>query len=190
MEENIRMKKEYSISFDMFRKAYSVFQKKYVYPKSYLFMALFLVIAVIYIFAAVKDTSNTFTYVLIFLCLAMAFREWYNPRKIRRTLVDTVREMGDVTYMLKVKEESIEIETVMTQTIIDAPDSDVLTEEETDDYSEIDELPEKSVIPINSDLTVQECDEFFLLYIKKQMFYIVPKLGFDDSELEIMRNLQ
>lgn len=184
MEENYRVEKEYTVSFDLFRKAYHEFQKKNVYPKSYLFMGLFLAIGVVYIAAAVKDPSNRMSYALVFLCFALAFREWYNPRKMRRNIVDTVREMGEMRYSFRISSDNVEFSTVS--------DDDVENSgEEPGDEEEYapEELPEATVIPINGELSVQEYDEFFLLYQGKKSFYIIPKDGFTEYELETVREL-
>lgn len=180
MEENYKLEKEYTISYDLFRKAYREFQKKNVYPKSYLFMGLFLVIGVIYIAAAIEDPSSTLSYVLIFLCFALAFREWYNPRKMRRNIVDTVREMGELRYGLHIDDENVEFSTLPIDDVENSGD---------DEDNEPEELPEATVIPINGELSVQEYDEFFLLYQGKRNFYIIPKEGFTEYELETVREL-
>lgn len=187
MNNNYKLEKEYNIPFETFRKAYYAFQKKNVLPKSYLFMGLFLVIAVIYIIAAVKDPSNTLAYVLICVCIALAAREWYNPRKIRRNILDAVREenLEDETYKIIVADEFVEISTLPGEEVADSePEA-----EEDEDYQE-EIFPEASRLTINNDLSVFEYEEFFLLHVKKQMFYVVPKQGFTDSEIEIIRNIK
>ena len=65
-------------------------------------MAIFLLLAADFIYAAIKDSEQYFAYLLIVVCLALAFREWYNPRKISRSLVDTVEEMRRPVYKIGV----------------------------------------------------------------------------------------
>lgn len=184
MEENYRLEKEYKLPYDIFREAYREFQKKNVYPKSYLYMAIFLVIAIIYIIAAIKDPSSTLAYVLILVCLALAFREWYNPRKARKNLIEAVKELGDVTYKLAVGDSFIDISTVSIA------DVENLSEEPEEELSEDElQLPEKTRIPLDSTFSVQEYNGFFIIYSGKSVFYIVPKEGFTEYELELMREL-
>ncbi len=195
MDNNYKLDKEYKISFEIFKKAYDVFQKKNVYPKSYLFMGLFLVIGIIYIFAAIEDPSNKLAYILVFLSFALAFREWYNPKKIRRNFLDAVRELDEDIYRITIDDEFVEISTLESGNVENSPENnEKLSDDEGSDNSENDddfedEQPEVSKIPINSELSVQEFDEFFLLYIKKRMFYVVPKEGFTEYELEVVREL-
>ena len=184
MEDKYILEKEYSISADTFREAYRAYQKKYVYLKNYIFMAIFLVLAADFIYAAFKDNSNYFAYILIVLCLALAFREWYNPRKIRRSLVETVKEMGDPVYKIGVGDSFVDISTVSAPDGIEEEDS----ENESDAPAE-EEAPEPTRIPKDDKMKVLEYDEFFLLIYGKQVFYIIPKEKFSESERDIIRKL-
>lgn len=181
MEEKYILEKEYSISADVFREGYLAFQKKFVYPKSYIFMGIFLFLSADFIYAASKDPKNYFAYILIVICLALAFREWYNPRKIRRTLVETVQEIGEPVYKIGVGEGFADISTVSVPVGI---------EEEGESSEEKEEkLPEPTRLPKDKDLRVLEYDKFFLLLYGKTVFYIVPKEKFAENELDIIRKL-
>ncbi len=201
MEEKIIVDKEYSIPYELFCNAYNCHMKKNVYPKSYLFMGIFLVIAVVYIVAAFKDPSNLFSYVLIFLCLGFAFREWYNPRKIRRNIVDTVKAMGEPVYKFEMTENFIYISTLGEEVVenpapeaeTDSDDNSQQNEEfnqpEVIDTDTYDDTPEKTAIQLTSEVSADEYDEFFLLYIGKAAFYIIPKKDFSEYELEAVREI-
>lgn len=190
MEENYRLVKEYKLSHDIFRDAYREFQKKNVYPKSYIFMGLFLAIAVIYIIAAVKDPTNTLAYILIVACVALAIREWYNPRKARANMVEAVKSLADVTYRLEVGDTFVDISTADTGDVENSTEETEISEgEEISEESEETELPEKTRIPLDNNFSVQEYSEFFILYSGKEVFYIVPKADFTEYELELVREL-
>lgn len=190
MEENIIIEKEYTIPYELFCKAYNSHLKKNVYPKSYIFIGIFLIIAVIYIIAAIKDPSNMLSYVLIFLCIGFAFREWYNPRKIRRNIVDTVKALGEPLYKIEVFEKWVDISTLSDEIVENsAEEQNISDADDSESTVEAEELPEKTRIPINSELSVHEYDEFFLLYAGKTMFYIVPKKDFNEYENEAMREI-
>lgn len=183
MEENYKFEKEYKLSHDIFRDAYREFQKKNVYPKSYIFMGIFLAIAVIYVFAAIEDPGSTLSYLLIVVCIALAVREWYNPRKARANMVEAVKALGDVTYKIGVGDSFIDISTIDTGNVENS------AEEEEDIPEEELQLPEKTRIPLDNNFSVQEYSEFFILYSGKEVFYIVPKAGFTEYELELVREL-
>lgn len=204
MEENYTLEKEYAVSPDIFDKAYKSYQKKFVYLKSYIFMGIFLLLAADFIWAAAKNPGNTLVYLLIVVCIALAFREWHNPRFIRRRLYETVRDMGKVVYKIGVGDGFIDISTVDDGTSGDDEDGEdgdsgknaeeASTEnaedtEENDDISpEAEELmPEKSRLNTKENYSLLEYDEYFLLMQGKEVFYILPKAGFSEDELEIIR---
>ena len=204
MEENYTLEKEYAVSPDIFDKAYKSYQKKIVYLKSYIFMGIFLLLAADFIWAAAKNPGNTLVYLLIVVCIALAFREWHNPRFIRRRLYETVRDMGKVVYKIGVGDGFIDISTVDDGTSGDDEDGEdgdsgknaeeasaenAEDTEENDDISpEAEELmPEKSRLNTKENYSLLEYDEYFLLMQGKEVFYILPKAGFSEDELEIIR---
>lgn len=204
MEEKYTLEKEYAVSPDIFDKAYKSYQKKFVYLKSYIFMGIFLLLAADFIWAAAKNPGNTLVYLLIVVCIALAFREWHNPRFIRRRLYETVRDMGKVVYKIGVGDGFIDISTVDDGTSGDDEDGEdgdsgknaeeasaenAEDTEENDDISpEAEELmPEKSRLNTKENYSLLEYDEYFLLMQGKEIFYILPKAGFSEDELEIIR---
>lgn len=176
-----RLTKEYKVSYDLFREAYRAYQKKYVYPKSYAYMILFLVLAASFIAASFVEPTNTLGYILIVVCLAFAFREWYNPRRLRNVLVDTVKEIGEPLYKIGIGEGYIDIMTIVF------PEGMVEGELAEETPQEIDPIPEKSRIDTKNGYKLIEYEKFFLLMSGKTMFYILPKDGFSEDELGIVR---
>lgn len=179
MEEKI-FEKEYSIPSDLFEKAFTQWQKKFVYPKTYIISFLFLLLAVVYIFSAVKDPQNTIAYVMIALCVGLAAVNWYNPRKIKRSLLEAVKAMSDEFYRMTLCETFIEISTVI-------PPQDTSDEEKEIFGDDNPETIESTKLYFNSGLKVIEYDEYFIIYQVKESFYIIPKSGFSDEEIEIFR---
>ena len=190
MEEKYKLEKEYSISANTFREGYLAFQKKYIYVKSYIFMGIFTLLAADFIYAAVKDPKNYFAYLLIVICLSLAFREWYNPRKIRRSLVDTVKELGEPIYKIGVGESFVDISTVSVPDGIEEETGEGETEPDESSVSEESDLPEPTRIPADEKMNILEYDEFFLLIYGKAVFYIIPKENFEEKELEVIRNIK
>lgn len=187
MEENYRMVKDYKIPYELFREAYHSYQKKYIYPKSYIFMAIFILLAIDFIIAAFKEPSNKLVYLLISGCVALAFREWLNPRRIRNNIVDTIKEIGEPTYRIGIADDYIDISTIdvgNAENYCSDPEEDELEYNE-----EYDPMPEKTTLTINDDLKFLEYDKYFLIVSGKRMFYILPKEGFSEEDKEIIRNI-
>lgn len=174
--KNIRLEKIYTLSADVFREGFTAYQKKFVYPKSYLFMAVFLVLALNFIYGAVKAPDNYFAYIMIVVCVALMMREWFNPRRIRRTFTEAVQETGGQEYKITVGDNEIEFSTIQRANVENSVETD-------------EEEPIPPTVIGTERLEISEYDRFFLLADGKVMFYIVPKECFSDSEKEIIRNI-
>lgn len=179
--ENYRFEKTYSISADIFRDGFKAYQKKYIYPKSYVFIGLFLVLTANFVYGAVKAPDNYLAYLLIVVCIALAVREWFNPRKMRRIFLDTIQEMGDIEYRLCIGENFAEFSTIEHGKVENFVEND-------NDAEETDGIP-PTRINCGEDTKILEYDRFFLLVDGKSMFYIIPKENFSSAETEIIRSL-
>ena len=194
MEENYKLEKTYKVPHETFKEAYKAFQKKYVYPKSIIFIVLFLVLAADFVYAAIKAPDNRLVYLLIMVCIAFAFREWYNPHRIFQNISETMKALGEPEYKIGIADDHIDITTVSLpedEEEVSAEADGETSEDEEDDEPELpedfDPMPEKSVIKLDESYGLLEYDKFFLLMEGKKVFYILPKEGFTEKELEIVR---
>lgn len=176
MTENYLFEKEYTISGEIFREGYTAFQKKFVFPQANVTALAFLISAGIFVFAVINDNSQYFAYLLLMICLAMAFRQWYNPRRLRANLFESFHEIENSVYKISVAENYVDISTVSTH-------EDV----ENVENSEPEELPEKSRIPIDENFSAVEYEKFFLVFSGKSIFYIIPKENFSENETETLK---
>lgn len=188
MEEKL-LEKEYSIPYEIFGEAYTEFQKKYVNKRSYILMGIFIALGLVYVWSAIKDPSNTLAYLLMVICFAFAGINWYNPKRIRRTLMEGIKGLEDEKYRFELFESHIEISTLI-------PEKEDENDKENDINSELeeelfgdspDEVSESSKLYFNDRLKISEKDNFFMLYQLKELFYVVPKSDFSAEELEIFR---
>ena len=197
MEENYKLEKEYKVPAETFRDAYLEFQKKYVYPKSYIYMAIFGVLAVallIFGIFAMHDAPKKQKYIMYLAFIAAAafsLREWFNPRKMRRSLTESVRALGEPVYKIGVGNKFVDISTVSDDlsNIAETEEKDD-GEENTDIPGEIDPLPEKTRINVDEGFQLMEYDRFFLMLAGKEMFYLLPTEGFSEAELKIVRDIK
>lgn len=194
--EHMEFEKNYRISADILREGFIAYQKKYVYPKSYALMAVFLVLALNFVYGAVKAPDNYFAYIMIVICLALAVREWYNPRKIRRTIIEAMQETGEQEYKITVGDGFAEFSTIEhgnVENIVETSESEIDSTELLTSQRENVENPDEEFIPptrINAEnLKILEYNRFFLFVDGKAVFYIVPKENFSESEMEIIRNI-
>ena len=136
--ENYRLEKEYKVSSELFSEAYGEFQKKFVYPKSRIYMIIFTVIAIallcvgIFAMSGASTRQKYIVYIAIVAAFAFAAREWYNPKKLRRSLTESVKALGEPVYKIGVGDKFVDISTV-------SDDLSDLSDEEKED------IPEDSV---------------------------------------------
>lgn len=182
MEDEALIKKRYSIPYELFGEAFTVFQKKFVFPKNRLLTGLLLLLAVGNILNIIFGKGDTIGYVLVLVCIALAFINWYNPRKLRRSLMESVKGIENDIYDLTIYPERIVIGTVLE------PE----TENKPEEYEEVfGEIPMKEDIAdteifLHKNVKVIERKKFFMIYIKRSMFYVVPKEPLTNEEIEIM----
>lgn len=182
MEDEALIKKRYSIPYELFGEAFTVFQKKFVFPKNRLLTGLLLLLAVGNILNIIFGKGDTIGYVLVLVCIALAFINWYNPRKLKRSLMESVKGIENDIYDLTIYPERIVIGTVLE------PE----TENEPEEYEEVfGEIPMKEDIAdteifLHKNVKVIERKNFFMIYIKRSMFYVVPKEPLTKEEIEIM----
>lgn len=182
MEDEALVKKRYSIPYELFGEAFTVFQKKFVFPRNRIMSVLLLILAAGNVLNIMYGKGETIGYVLVLVCIALAFINWYNPRKLKRNLMESVKGIENDVYILTIYPERIVIGTVLE------PEK----EKEPEEYEEVfGEIPVKEDIAdteiyLNKNVKVIERKNFFMIYIKKSMFYVVPKEPLTQEEIEIM----
>ncbi len=177
--------KQYHIPYEMFKTAFTAFQRRYVHPKNYAIIAVLLLACVIYTISILRSpaTEQPLYGFVILCCLVMCVFQWYNPRKIRRNLLEAVKEIGEDTYVLRIFPEYLEIGTLLPE---EAP-----SEEQAQADALFEDTPEEQIsgtrIFYSKLLKVTEYQDFFMIYQKKSMFYVVPKSAFSEEKLTQLR---
>lgn len=188
MEENIKLVKEFSHTPEILRNGVKAYQKKYVYSDMSIKIMIFLLISAIFVCGIVMDFFKSdklelLAFLMSAACLAFAIMEWFKPKKLRDSIVQSFIDEGNSpVYRLTVKEKEIEI--AIVSEIVQEKSSE---ESENDEYS--DEIPEPSIISIDNNLSIIEEDKLFIIAYGKTVYYIIPKKDFSQKELEIMRSI-
>ncbi len=194
--------RSYHIPLAMFDDAFRAFQKKYVFPQNILLTAVLLAIAGVYVHAAVKDNTQTLAYLLVVACIAVILVRWYRTFKLRRSVHEALKDVEQDTYELSVYDEGLVIRTK------DAPkpveEAPAEAEPEAPDTAEKTEngfqqlFPEEPAdsepvppteLPFGTGLKIMEFPEYFMAYVVKQNFYVIPKKDFSDDEIAKLKQL-
>jgi len=184
---NPLLSKQYGIPTSMYGTAFRVFQRKYVYPRNFIMTALFAGVGIYYICQAFGDMENMLYWLMTAVCLALIASLWYNPYKLRKNLIKSVENISDDIYRIEICNDDMTIEMIMPEAENVVSDADEDTSVDTEFFSEPEKAPEKTVINFDSRTAVIEKQDFFLVYILKSVFYVIPKSAFDSSEISFMR---
>ena len=184
MDEEILIKKRYSIPYEIFGEAFTVFQKKFVYPRNMIMSAILLLAAVLNVVNIVLGEGSTMGYVLIFVCLGLIAVNFYNPKKIKRNLMESIKGIENDVYVMTLYPDKMLIGAVL--------EPEQQEEKAPEEYEEVfGDVPEKEEIAeteiyLNNSVKVVERKDFFIIYIKKSMFYIIPKNALTREEITLM----
>lgn len=204
MKEKPVLSREYSISKNMFGDAFKSFQRKFAYPKNYIMTAVFAVIAFIYALALIKNPDNSTCAMLIFICICLIFAMWLNVLNARRKLMIAIEGIDDDIYSFELYEDKIligtrdsEVKEENAEGSAEEISENIVEEskeksEEDDFFAPVEEVQNKEIpkTVINfsdTDIRVLEKKDFFIIYILKHMFYVVPKEAFSDDEKEKLK---
>jgi hypothetical protein len=185
MEEEIIVKKRYSIPYDMFGNAFTVFQKKFVYPRNTVMSIILLVAAAANVVNIVSGNGSTMGYVLIFACLGLAFVNWYNPKKLKRNLMESIKGIENDVYELTLMPDKLIIGTVLEP--LEGEENPKEEYEQVFDETPVKEEIAETEIFLTKDVVVIEKSEYFMVYLKRAMFYVIPKKDFSEEEVTIMQ---
>lgn len=196
---NKLLERSYHIPLAMFDDAFANFQKKYVFPQNILLTVVLAAIAGVYVHAIIKDNTQTAAYLLMVVCIALILVRWYKTFRLRRSVHDALKEVENDTYTLSVYEDGIVIRTE------DAPaDREISAEEAPAEEASALEKPDgngfaqlfpeepasaKEPVPpteitFGTGVKIHEFSDYFMVYIVKQNFYVIPKKDFSDSEIK------
>ncbi|MDD5947000.1 MAG: YcxB family protein [Oscillospiraceae bacterium] len=197
------LQKSYHIRLELFQKAFVNFQKRFVYPRNWLLTTVLCAIALIYLDSVIKNPSNHLAMLLIVVCVAMITILWVNPKKVRKTLFASMKELENDTYHVCFFEDGMTIRTEdaaapeteetaseeeMTEPQADAEGADATNGFnplfDTDDVKPIQtDAIEPTEIRFQGNVKVYEYSDYFMVYLVKQMFYVVPKEAFTEDEI-------
>ncbi len=194
MNDKPILSKEYSIPKEMFADAFRDFQKKYSYPKNIIMTAAFAFIAISYIISLIRDPENSICMLIITVCIFLIAGIWINMLVIRKNLMNAVEGIQNDIYIAELFENSI---TISTSDMPEQDNKDDVKSDQSDNEEDFFEEKEsesvndgivKTVIEFSKDnVHVLEKKYYFIIYLVKKNFYILPKEKFTSDEMSILR---
>ncbi len=182
LEESL-LKKEYNISLSMFENAFKDFQKKFVYKKNIIMTIIFLILIANYTYSIIKVPDNNISYFLAAICIFLLAGVWFTPYQTRKKLIRAIKEIEKDNYVFELYENKLSIGTLFEI-------EDDLDKKENFDTSflENDVNIDKTIINLKIDnVKIIEKKEYFIIYLIKNMFYVLPKENFSSDEINLIK---
>lgn len=174
-EVNPKLSVTYDIKNTEEEEAFITFQKKFIVKSSILKTIAFGILAILFIYQIVKAPDNFASWLCFVVCLAVIFIVWYNPIKIRKTLMESLKPLEDDRYTFKLYESKFSIETVISQEeIIEA----------IKEGEEPPQIPPRIVSFSDTGLSVLEKENMFVIFLKKESIYVLPKRCMTKDEIK------
>ena len=155
--------------------AFIEFQKRFIVKSSIIKTIAFGILAILFLYQIVNAPDNFASWLCFVVCLAVIFIVWYNPIKIRKTLLQSLKPLEDDRYIFKLYENKFSIETVISQEEID---------EAIKEGEEPPQIPPRIVSFRDTGLSVLEKDNMFVLFLKKDSIYVLPKRCLREDEIK------
>ena len=174
VKESIKLTElNYTITVDDYDKAFHEVQKKFEFGRNTIFTVLVGIIGILNLITAIqKYPDNNNNVMLVAICLVFILILWIMPAKRRKTLREALSTIEDDSYETEVYDDKIKISVVPK------------INPETNEPFEV----APKVIFYETDLPyVIEIPDEFVIYIKKQMFYVIPKRFLSEEQIELLR---
>lgn len=174
VKESIKLTElRYTITVDDYDKAFHEVQKKFEFGRNTIFTVLVGIVGILNLITAIqKYPDNNNNVMLVAICLAFIAILWVMPFKRRKTLREALSTIEDDSYETEVYDDKIKISVVPK------------INPETNEPFEV----SPKIIFYETDLPyVIEIPDEFVIYIKKQMFYVIPKRFLSEEQIETVR---
>lgn len=164
----------YDVQNDEEGQAFLLFQKKFVYKKNWIKTIAFALVAVVFLISIALKPEQAANYIFATICIAAIFIIWYNTKKIRTSLMDALKLIEDDRYIFSLYEDRFRIETILSET-------------EDENGEEIAPVEPRTVLFEGTHLNVYEDTDKFVVIIKKDTIYVLPKRCMNENQAEILR---
>ena len=164
---------EYNVKNSEEEQAFRAFQKKYVYKGNIIKTILFGIVSLLFMISYIRYPKEYLYPVLTFVSLAFIFVIWFNTVKIRKSLLQALKVLENDRYVFTLFDDRFSIETI-------------LDESEFDDDEEIPVIKPRIVEFKGTEINVIEKPDMFVLILKKDTIYVLPKRCFEDGDEKVL----
>ena len=168
-EQNALRTLQYSIAPEEYEKAFSFYQRRYVFWKNWLITGIFVVFSILFLQQMIVDPSYVNGWIALGISVAVIGVSWYNTFRLRRHVVLAVTETRNDVYTTSFTEEDITIRTALSEESDSGPMQPRIISYALD-------APE-----------VFETPDAFILNLRKQLFFVIPKKPLSEEDIAFLR---
>lgn len=170
----------YDVTLKEEEKAFKLFQKIYVRKSNIIKTVVFLLVFAVFFSQFITNKSDYISIIGMSIAVIGIFITWYNPVIIRKSLMKALAPLENDRYIFKLYKDAFSIETDMTSI-----EESELPEDEDGERV----IPEPRIVFKDSgNFELRELDDIFVIIMKKETIYVLPKRCMDDKQCEAVRN--
>lgn len=164
----------YNVTLSEEEKAFKLFQKMYVRKQNIIKTIVLGLVMAVFIAQLVADPEHYLSMLAVTVAAVGIFITWYNPVIIRKNLMKALKPLENDKYIFKLYDDAFSIETV-------------IDESEFEEGEERISPPPRIVWREKSDFCVKELDDIFVIIMKKETIYVLPKRCMDEEKQGLIR---
>lgn len=164
----------YNVTIPEEEKAFKLFQKIYVTKSNIIKTVVLGIVFVIFLSQLLNNIATYVSAIGLTVAVIGIFITWYNPVVIRKSLMKALKPLENDRYIFKLYEDAFTIETV-------------IDESEFEEGEERISPPPRIVWKNAGNFEVRELDDMFVIIMKKETIYVLPKRCMVDKTEEIIR---
>lgn len=170
----------YSSNTNLIMNGFRLFQRKYAMKNIVIQLVLLAIAVAVQIAALIIDRGAQSAWMVIGICVALGAIIVIRPRKTAKDLENNIKELEGTKYNCIVYPLMIKISTEEDRTEYEQ-------REQNGGNEELEDIPATVIHLDNPAVEICEDKEFYLVYIKKQNMYVIPKSAFSADENDLIR---
>lgn len=164
--------------------ALKAYQTRFNRTKNILYTIAYSFLIVASVFLIITNSTSIFGYIALALCAAFLYHVWSNPARVRKRIIDALKDIKQETYTASFFDNRMEINTIIEE---EENEVKVKIDEEADDENI---APVVSVYTYGVErLDYVETDEALMICAAKRNIYCFPKRCLTAAQEEKLREI-
>ena len=174
---------EYDITSEEENISFKEYQKVYTLKKRIFQSSLFLLIAIFSLIRVLMQPDYSMLWGIVVIAVIFGALIWINPIIVRKNLLKALKNIEGDRYQFSLYNEYFSIKTIQLANNSVTPDI-----ENQEEKIEVDDIPPKIVKFFEEEVNFVEKENVFVIFLKNQTYYTIPKRCMDMQIQETIRS--